>query len=42
VVLGSPFGFTEPLRVAPEDVRLVAGDVVTVGVAGVVKLRTEP
>jgi hypothetical protein len=41
-VLGSPFGFTEPFSVAPEDVRAVAGEVVTVGVAAVVKLSTDP
>jgi hypothetical protein len=42
VVLGSPFGFTVPFNVAVVFVSDVAGAVVTVGVAAVVKLSTLP
>jgi hypothetical protein len=41
-VFGSPFGFTVPLIVAVALATDVAGVVVTVGVAAVVKLRTDP
>jgi hypothetical protein len=42
VVFGSPFGFTVPFKVPDDVVMLVAGFVVTVGVAAVVNERTEP
>jgi hypothetical protein len=41
-VLGSPFGFTVPFRVAPDVEMPVAPVVVTVGVAAVVKHVTDP
>jgi hypothetical protein len=41
-VFGSPFGFTVPFSVAPDDVTLVAGVVVTLGVAAVVNEITVP
>jgi hypothetical protein len=41
-VLGSLFAFTEPFNTAPEAVTLEAAFVVVVGVAAVVKERTEP
>jgi hypothetical protein len=41
-VLGSPFGFTEPFKVALLLATFVAAFVVTVGVAAVVKDSTAP
>ena len=35
-------GFTEPLRVALEEVMLLAGKVVTIGKAGVPKIKSLP